>query len=379
MRGTLHLVAAEDLPLMLAIFAPLHLARGQRRLTELGLPPDLAERSTEETAAILADDGPLTRHELAARLRARGVPVDARGQAPIHVVRRAALAGVLCEAGVRGREELYGAIDPGPLPDRDSALVELASRYGAAHAPATREDFAAWSGLPAADVRGAWAEPDPPAGDPPAGPLQLLPAFDEWLLGWASRDLVVAPENARRVAPGGGIIRPVAIADGRVVATWRLDRRARRVELDAFGRVPRRGAGGRGRRAWRLPRPRAPCVSGRRTSTAAGWGRWRIRAGSSPLSCRRYRISRPIQDNDPNHRRAGGSLAPLPSRSSLERPRGRRSSPRGRRAARPPLHPRGRPPHRPSRHEPREPGPVDGDESVPPLDHRRRPPQRRRQ
>ena len=67
-----------------------------------------------------------------------------------------------------------------------------------------------------------------------------MPAFDEWLLGWASRDLVVAPENARRVAPGGGIIRPVAIADGRVVATWRLDRRARRVELDAFGRVPRR-------------------------------------------------------------------------------------------------------------------------------------------
>ena len=262
MRGTLHLVAAEDLPLMLAIFAPLHLARGQRRLTELGLPPDLAERSTEETAAILAEDGPLTRHELAARLRDRGVPVDARGQAPIHVVGRAALAGVLCEVGVRGREELYGAIDPGPLPDRDTALVELARRYAAAHAPATREDFAAWSGLPAADVRSAWAEPDPPAGDPPAGPLRLLPAFDEWLLGWASRDLVVPPEHARRVAPGGGIIRPVAIADGRVVATWRLDRRARRVELDAFGRVPRRDAGGRGRRPRRLPGPRAPCVSG---------------------------------------------------------------------------------------------------------------------
>ena len=252
MRGTLHLVAADDLPLMLAIFAPLHLARGQRRLTELGLPPELAERSTEEAAAILAEDGPLTRHELAARLRDRGVPAEARGQAPIHVVRRAALAGVLREVGVRGREELYGAIDPGPLPDRDTALVELARRYAGSHATATREDFAAWSGLPAADVRGAWAglpaadvrgaraEPDPPAGEPPEGPLRLLPAYDEWLLGWASRDLVVAPEHARRVAPGGGIIRPVAIADGRVVATWRLDRRARRVELDAFGRVPRR-------------------------------------------------------------------------------------------------------------------------------------------
>ena len=39
------------------------------------------------------------------------------------------------------------------------------------------------------------------------------------------------------IAPGGGIIRPVAIADGRVFATWRLDRSKRGVQLDAFGRV----------------------------------------------------------------------------------------------------------------------------------------------
>jgi hypothetical protein len=241
MRGTLHLVAAEDVPLVLAVFGPLHLARGQRRLTQLGLPPDVAERSTAEAAAILADDGPLTRHELAWRLRDRGIPVAAEGQAPIHVVRRAALAGVLAEVGVRAREELYAPIDPGPLPDREEALAELARRYAAAHGPATREDFAAWSGLPAADVRRAWVDPEPPAGDAPEGPVRLLPAFDEWLLGWASRDLTVPSTHARRVAPGGGILRPVAIADGRVFATWRLDRRARRVELDAFGRVPRAG------------------------------------------------------------------------------------------------------------------------------------------
>jgi hypothetical protein len=236
MRGTLHLVAAEDLPLMLAIFGPLHVARGQRRLTELGLEPAVAERSTTETAAILAEHGPLTRHELAARLRDRGVPVEAKGQAPIHVVRRAALSGVLVEVGVRGREELYGALDPGPLPDRDDALAELGRRYAAAHAPATGDDFAAWSGLPAGDVRRAWRQPEPPAGEPEPGPVRLLPAFDEWLLGWASRDLVVPPAHARSVATGG-IIRPVAIADGRAFATWR--RRGRRIELEPFGRVTR--------------------------------------------------------------------------------------------------------------------------------------------
>jgi Winged helix DNA-binding domain len=236
MRGTLHLIAGEDVPLMLAIFGPLHLARGQRRLTELGLPPELAERSTVEVAEVLADEAPLTRHELATRLRERGVPVAAEGQAPIHVVRRAALAGVLVEVGVRGREDLYGPLDPGPLPDRDAALAELAARYAAAHAPATAEDFATWSGLPAADVRRAWQDPDPPAGEPEPGPVRLLPAFDEWLLGWASRDAVV-PERHDAQVLRGGIIRAVAIDDGRVFGTWRRGRRG--VELEPFGRVSR--------------------------------------------------------------------------------------------------------------------------------------------
>ena len=229
MRGTLHLLTAEDLPTALAIYGPLHLKRGRRRLTQLGLDPDAAERSTELTAEILPAEGPLTRHELAARLRDRGVPVDAEGQAPIHVVARAAHAGVLIEV----EENRYGPLDLGPLPDREDALVELARRYAAGHAPATEEDFAAWSGLPKADLR--WEEPE--TEDAGKGGVRLLPAFDEWLLGWKSRAPILPRDHAQQVAPGGGIIRPVAIADGRVFATWRLDRPKRRVEIDAFGRV----------------------------------------------------------------------------------------------------------------------------------------------
>jgi Winged helix DNA-binding domain len=238
MRGTLHLLAADDLPTLLSIYGALNIARDQRRLTQLGLPPDEAERSTQETAEILAEHGPLTRHELAERLRERGVPVGG-GQAPIHVVHRAAMAGVLCERGVRGLDPVYEALDSAPLPDRDEALAELAQRYAASHAPATQEDFAAWSGLPAADVRTAWQPPDDDPAEAPSGPVRLLPAFDEWMLGWASRDPILAPEHAKRAAPGGGIIRPVIVADGQVVGTWRLDRRRGLVEPDLFGRADR--------------------------------------------------------------------------------------------------------------------------------------------
>jgi hypothetical protein len=229
MRGTLHLLALADLPTVLAIYGPLQHKRGQRRLAQLGLPPAAAERSTELAAEILRAEGPLTRHELAARLRERGVPVAAEGQAPIHVVARAAHAGVLIEVG----DGVYGPLDLGPLPDREEALIKLARRYAASHAPATEDDLAAWSGLPKADLR--WEETAPDAGE--EGGIRLLPAFDEWLLGWKSREPILPREHAKQVAPGGGIIRPVAIADGRVFATWRLDRPKRRVEINPFGRV----------------------------------------------------------------------------------------------------------------------------------------------
>lgn len=220
MRGTLHLVAADDVPLMLAVFADLHVRRGERRLTELGLPPRAADRAAAEVADFVAG-GARTRAEIAAHL-------GLEGQAPIHVIRRAALAGRLIEAG-----DGYGPFDPGPLPDRPEALRELARRYGAAHAPASAKDFATWSGLPAADVRAAWSEPAV-GEEAERGPITLLPAFDEWLLGWASRDFTLPPEHAAR-ALRGGIIRAVAIDDGRVFATWRRVRG--RVEAEPFGRL----------------------------------------------------------------------------------------------------------------------------------------------
>jgi hypothetical protein len=232
MRGTLHLLAADDLPAALSVFGPLNLARGRRRLTQLGLPPDIAERSTAHAAEIVREHGPLDRHELAARLRDRGVPVAAEGQAPVHVVARAAHAGVLIEV----EDGRYGPLDLGPLPARHEALADIARRYAANHAPATAQDFATWSGLPAADVRAAWQGADTDV-EAPAGGIRLLPAFDEWLLGWASRDPILPAAHAKRVTPGGGIVRPVAIADGRIFATWRLDRAKRRVEFDPFGRL----------------------------------------------------------------------------------------------------------------------------------------------
>ena len=163
-----------------------------------------------------AEHGPLTRHELAARLRAArraGRPPRARRRSTSSAAPRspACWSRPACAAA----RSSTGPLEPGPPPDRDEALAELARRYAAAHAPATAADFAAWSGLPAADVRAAWDGAAAPQGEPERGGVRLLRAFDEWLLGWAARDVVTADRagGARRVraaAVAGSHLRPVA-------------------------------------------------------------------------------------------------------------------------------------------------------------------------
>ena len=150
----------------------------------------------------------------------------------------------MIEAAARGREPTYALTDDwlapaGPLPDRETALAELARRHARAHPPAGPEDLAAWSGLPMRDARAAFAAIAPeleevevlgrrawiPRGLEPAPPeVRLLPAFDGILLGHRDRALTVRPEHARAVLPGGGILRPTVLAGGLVEGTWRFQR-----------------------------------------------------------------------------------------------------------------------------------------------------------
>ncbi|NUS13536.1 MAG: winged helix DNA-binding domain-containing protein [Streptomyces sp.] len=243
MRGTLHTVPAEDARWVLRLLAPRTLDATARRYRELGLDEDLLRRSDGLLRRVVTAQGPLTRAELTAHMTSLGVSSD--GQVPIHLIRHAALTGVLCHGPRRAGEATYVLLDDwlppaaGDGPAGDAALAELARRYLAAYAPAAPEDFAAWSGLPVTWARRAWkalgasgaitaygaltmlagraVEPDAAATAPD---VRLLPAYDTYLLGYRTRDASVPAAHQARVWPGGGVIRATAVADGLAVATW---------------------------------------------------------------------------------------------------------------------------------------------------------------
>ncbi|MFF3716432.1 DNA glycosylase AlkZ-like family protein [Streptomyces prasinus] len=135
----------------------------------------------------------------------------------------------------------------------DAALAELARRYLTAHAPVTLEDFAAWSGLPITWARRAWkmlaesgviteygalttlagrVKEPPPSSDTPD--VLMLPAYDNYLIGYRTREASVPIVHKARVRPGGGLIRPTVIADGLAIATWSRGSGSRSIQVDAF-------------------------------------------------------------------------------------------------------------------------------------------------
>ena len=251
-RGTLHLVAAEDYPWMLALTAPTQAAGGRRRLGEEGVSEADADRAMRIVERALADEGPLTRRELAERVAAKGIRTE--GQAMPHLLRRAVLGGIAVLGPMRGAQQTValardwlGTAPPASLagPERDAALAELARRYLAGHGPATERDLAYWAGLPLRDARvglqviaGELAVLNDGLVDLAAGGesarrtgARLLPVFDGYLLGWKDRSFAVAPDHVPRVYMGG-LIGPAATVDGRVVGTWRAVRRGDRLALD---------------------------------------------------------------------------------------------------------------------------------------------------
>lgn len=240
-RGTLHVVAAEDVDWLLGLVRQTIIARSARRRSELGLDDGALERSATVLNETLADGRPRTRSELFDTLANAGV--DPSGQRGIHLIRNTALAGTLCFGPDRGHEPTWVARQPKPdRRTRPKALAELARRYRAAYGPTDARDLAAWAGLPAADARLAWAglgaandrqHPDGPA-------VRLLPHFDPYLLGYRSRDLIVPSAHAHAVWTGGGYVMPTIVASGEGVATWEAVRRpgSLAVTVRPFGSLP---------------------------------------------------------------------------------------------------------------------------------------------
>lgn len=255
LRGTLHLVAAEDARWLVPFLGSMFAAGDQRRMRQLGWDEGRTRTGLKLLHEALVEQGSLTRPEIIRLLQANSLPYE--GQAPVHLLFRAAMEGMLCSGADRGKETSYALFDSWigeaqPLPHPE-ALARIARRYLEANGPAGPEDLASWSGLRLSEAREAWqliADQllpvevegrsswllkthfpwlDEPIASAPL--VRLLPRFDTYLLGYADRHLAVDPSYAGRINAGGGLISAVLLVNGRALGTWKLQRRSKHVEI----------------------------------------------------------------------------------------------------------------------------------------------------
>jgi len=245
MRGTLHLVPARDLPLYTAAMSGSWIKTRPSWLKYFGLT-ELELKKLIDTIGGALDGEPMTREEI---LAVAGEGQSARVREWLKsgwggFLKPVARAGLLCFGPSRGQSVTFvrpsqwlgGWRDLEP----EGALTEIARRYLHAFGPATKQDFrfwwghwpgvgaAAWDGLQGdlATVSVGGRHAQMLASDlqrlPVAakGSVQLLPPFDPYLMGHASRDHLFDTVHRAKVSRTAGWISAVVLVDGRVEGTW---------------------------------------------------------------------------------------------------------------------------------------------------------------
>jgi hypothetical protein len=248
MRGTLHLASSRDIHWMLRLFAPRLLNTAISRDRHLGLSDYVVKKAQGLFAAALKGEGRLTRGEMYEVLKKGGI--DTAGLLGYHLLYRAAWDGVICFGAHEGKQPTFELLHARIVSKRelsnDEALAELASRYFASHGPATIRDYVWWSGLKTSDARAGIEKASPGLAseeidgktyympkssrhDKDEVRVHLLPAFDEYLVGYADRSAMLSNPDTQKMLKSGkivfthsnGIFLPVVVADGEVVGTWK--------------------------------------------------------------------------------------------------------------------------------------------------------------
>ncbi|MDQ0868470.1 hypothetical protein QFZ70_000943 [Arthrobacter sp. V1I9] len=245
MRGTLHLVAPEDLHWMLDLTAARLTKSIAARHHELGITWADIEKTRDVALERVAGGGAARRAELFTVFEAAGQPTT--GQRGIHILGTLCRHGWLVQGPLAGNQQLLvdfaSWIPVSRKLERQEAIAEFLLRYFRSHGPATVRDFAWWTQIPLREVRAAledvkeelvelefegtsyWLSPATASlldgGVPGQRSVLLLPGFDEFVLGYTDRSLVLAPEHANKIVPGGnGVFKKTVVAGGEVIGTW---------------------------------------------------------------------------------------------------------------------------------------------------------------
>ena len=257
MRGTWQLVSAKDYWPFLSLCAPKAIAvtRGWMHSNRIDISDEEQMSIRDIFAQTAADKRSVTKEELVQALVKRGISMDEHRLS--YHIRMAEISGTLCSGDLLPTKATYALaadkVKPAGKIDRDETLMLLARKYFQSHQPATLEDFVWWSGLNVSDCRRGIAmlgnaihavkwkgrefylTDDCRTRGFGKGKYLLIPPYDEYLIGYKSRDIVLPPEHRHRAHNNSGIFQPIIARDGIICGNWAPFKKEFQVEFFCEG------------------------------------------------------------------------------------------------------------------------------------------------
>ena len=246
MRGTWQLVSAEDYWPLLELCSAKALAviKGWMNSNKISIPNEEVMKIREILVQTAADKGSVTKEDFVEALAEKGIQMDEHRLS--YHIRYAELSGTLCSGDLLPMKASYALtsnkVNTHVKLDRDEALAMLARKYFQSRQPATLEDFVWWSGLNINDCRrgieilgdSLHVETHGRASQRRdfyftngcrtrgfrKGKYLLIPPYDEYLIGYKSRDVILSPDYSHKAHNNSGIFQPVIAHDGVICGNW---------------------------------------------------------------------------------------------------------------------------------------------------------------
>lgn len=242
LRCTWQLITAQDYGWMLELCAPKSIAtlNGWMKSNKISIPEDEVLSVQQIIEQTIGDKTNITKENIAESLARNGMKMEDHRLS--YHIRLAELSGLLVSGDLHPSKATYclasHKIKVATSINRDEALALLTTKYFQSRSPATLEDFVWWSGLSASDCKrgilllGNQLHTESWNGRKfylldscrtrgfRKGCSLLLPSFDEYLIGYKSRDVVLAPEHSHHAHNNSGIFYPIVALDGVICGNW---------------------------------------------------------------------------------------------------------------------------------------------------------------
>ena len=242
MRGTWQLVCAEDYWSMIDLFAPKAIAvtKGWMSSNKIAIPDEELMRVREILVRTADDKRSVTKEDFVQALADRALQMDDHRLS--YHIRMAEMAGILCSGDLQPMKATYALtankVKSTVKMSKDEALIHFAKKYFQSRQPATLEDFVWWSGLNISDCRKGiallgnsihierWKGREFYLTEEcrirgfRKGKFLLIPPYDEYLISYKSRDIVLPPEHRHYAHNNSGIFQPIIAYDGTICGNW---------------------------------------------------------------------------------------------------------------------------------------------------------------